>query len=183
MKYNPDIHHRRSVRLAGFDYSKVGAYFVTICTRERELLFENPTYKAIIQDEWHRTATVRPYIRLGEFICMSNHIHGIISIVEPVGARRGLAQNKRATHRVAPTRTMRSNSLGAVIGQFKSLTTKRFNQLRETTVMSVWQRNYFERIIRNEDELNRVRQYIHDNPLNWDTDEEDPNRKASNRPR
>ena len=177
MKYNPDIHHRRSVRLRGFNSARPGAYFVTICTRDRELLFENPAFKAIVNDEWFRTPVVRPYIQLDEFICMPNHIHGIISIDEPVGARRRLARNKRATHRVAPTRTMQSNSLGAVIGQFKSLTTKGINQLRKTTGMSVWQRNYYERVIRSEDELNRIRQYIHDNPLNWKTDEENLNRK------
>jgi REP element-mobilizing transposase RayT len=183
MNFNPDIHHRRSIRLKGFDYARPGAYFVTICTRDRELLFENPAYKTIIQDEWHRTEVVRPHIHLDEFICMPNHIHGIISIVEPVGARRRLAlpttETNRATHRVAPTKKIQSNSLGAIIGQFKSITTKLINRLRGTIELSIWQRSYYEHIIRNEDELNRVRQYIRDNPVNWETDEENPNRKAN----
>src|SRR3990172_10494093 len=89
MNYNPDIHHRRSIRLKGFDYSQPGTYFVTICTRERELLFEHDNYKAIVGDEWFRTAIVRPHIQLDEFICMPNHIHGIILIVKPVGGGRG----------------------------------------------------------------------------------------------
>ena len=179
MKFNPDIHRRRSVRLKGFDYARPGAYFVTICTRERELLFENTAYKTIIFDEWHRTAAVRSHIHLDEFVCMPNHIHGIIVFIEPVGARRCLAQDKGATHRVAPTKKIQSDSLGAIIGQFKSITTKRINQLRDTMELSIWQRSYYEHVIRNEDELNRIRQYIHDNPLNWETDEENPNRKTN----
>jgi putative transposase len=186
MTYNPDIHRRRSIRLKGFDYSQAGAYFVTICTRERELLFAHEDYQAIVHDEWLRTAVVRPYIQLDEFTCMPNHIHGIIHIVEPCRGeampRPDLALNKRATHRVAPTRDMRSDSLGAIIGQFKSVTTKRINQLRGTTGLPAWQRNYYEHIIRREDELHRIRQYIRDNPLNWDTDEENPNRKAGAAP-
>ena len=183
MKFNPDIHRRRSVRLKEFDYASPGAYFVTICTRDRELLFENPDYKTIIQDEWDRTAVVRPKIHLDEFVCMPNHIHGIIAFIEPVGARRRLAlihdQTNRATHRVAPTKSVQSNSLGAIIGQFKSITTKRINRLRGTIELSIWQRSYYEHVIRNEDELIRIRQYIHDNPLNWETDEENPNRKTN----
>lgn len=139
-------------------------------------MFENAAYKTIVHDEWYRTATVRPFVHLDEFICMPNHIHGIVILVEPVGAKRCLALDKRATHRVAPTGDMHSNSLGAIIGQFKSVTTKRINQLRGRTGLSVWQRNYYEHIIRNEDELSRIRQYIGDNPLNWETDEENPNR-------
>jgi len=179
MNFIPDIHHRRSVRLKGFNYAQPGAYFVTICTWERELLFENTAYKAVIHDEWFRTAVIRPYIKLDEFICMPNHIHGIISIVEPVGARRCLARNERATHRIAPTKKIQSDSLGAVIGQFKSITTKRINRLRGTIELPIWQRSYYEHVIRSEDELNRIRQYIRDNPLNWEIDEENPNRKTN----
>ena len=182
MKYNPDIHRRRSIRLKEFDYAQTGAYFITICTRERELLFGHADYESIVHDEWYRTAIVRPSIQLDEFICMPNHFHGIIIFIEPCRGeavpRPDLTPNKRATRRVAPTQGIRPNTLGAIIGQFKSMTTKRINQLRGTTGLSVWQRNYYEHIIRNEDELYRIRQYIRDNPLNWETDEENPNRRT-----
>ena len=89
MKYNPDIHHRRSIRLKGYDYSQNGLYFITICTQNREHLFGtisngqmalNPMGE-IAHNEWFKTASMRPNIRLHEFIVMPNHIHGIIEIL------------------------------------------------------------------------------------------------------
>ncbi|XGB43143.1 MAG: hypothetical protein LVS60_04975 [Nodosilinea sp. LVE1205-7] len=91
MKYNPDIHHRRSIRLKGYDYSQNGLYFVTICTQNRHHLFGTITngqmalnpMGEIVHDEWFKTASMRPNIRLHEFIVMPNHIHGIIEIIPP----------------------------------------------------------------------------------------------------
>ena len=93
MKYNPDIHHRRSIRLKGYDYSQNGLYFITICTQNREHLFGTITngqmalnpMGEIAHNEWFKTESMRPNIRLHEFIVMPNHIHGIIEII-PVGA-------------------------------------------------------------------------------------------------
>ena len=99
MNYNPDFHHRRSIRLKGFDYAQAGAYFVTICTCKRELLFGHADYKAIVQDEWHRTSAVRSSVQMDEFIVMPNHLHGIIFFVEPCRGeampRPDLAMDKR----------------------------------------------------------------------------------------
>ena len=202
MPYNPDIHHRRSIRLREYDYSSGGAYFVTICTHQRECLFGvvvdgemrlNVAGKTV-REEWLKTATVRREIILDEFVIMPNHVHGIIFLMGNVGATRWVAQNesesatagrathrvdqnepagRRATHRVAPTGPV-SGSVGAIIGQFKSIATKRINALHDTPGCPVWQRNYHEHIIREEDELTKVRRYIVENPSQWDLDENNP---------
>ena len=118
----------------------------------------------IVREEWERTAVVRPNVELGEYIVMPNHIHGILIFHEHVGA----------TRRVAPTKTLQPNSLGAVIGQFKSIVTKRINRLQNVAGRPVWQRNYYEHIIRNEQDLQNKTDYINANPLMWDQDEENP---------
>ena len=89
MKYNPDIHHRRSIRLKGYDYSQNGLYFITICTQNREQLFGTITNSQmalnpmgeIAHNEWFKTESMRPNLRLHEFIVIPNHIHGIIEII------------------------------------------------------------------------------------------------------
>ncbi len=196
--------HRRSIRLKHFDYSQVGAYFVTLCAFNRECLFGGlmggkmgvNTYGQIVEQEWLRTANLRQNVQLDSFVVMPNHFHGIIVITD-VGATRRVAHTEFthqidppgdrpgwpawATHRVAPTGysngpvTECSNgpapgSVGAIIGQFKSIVTKRINQLRQAPCLPVWQRNYYEHVIRNESDLNEIRQYILDNPAKWELD-------------
>ncbi len=174
-RFDMKRHHRRSIRLRGYDYTQPGAYFVTICTHNREPLFGQVedgrmalnAFGRIVWEEWFRTAQVRPYVELfeDEFVVMPNHIHGIIWIVgKPVGA----------TRRVAPTdghpRGPAPGSLGAIIVQFKSIVTKRINALRGTPGVPVWQRNYYEHIIRNERALRAIRRYIIENPRRWHLD-------------
>lgn len=183
MTYDPTRHHRRSIRLKGYDYTQPGAYFVTICTHERTCLFGEVVdgvmvlnaWGEIVREEWFRTARLRPYVVLheDEFVVMPNHVHGIIWIVDAVGANRRFAP----TTRVAPTRGTPTppagpdaGSLGAIIGQFKSAVTKHINAHRGTPGAPVWQRNYYEHIIRNEQALNAIRRYIAENPLRWHLD-------------
>ena len=177
MKFDPKIHHRRSIRLQGYDYSQAGAYFVTIIAWQREMLFGEIVneemklndFGKIVQDEWEQTAIVRPNVELGEYIVMPNHFHGILVFVDD--------GNVGATRRVAPTKTtLQSGSLGAVMGQFKSIVTKRINRLRGVEGIPVWQRNYYERIIRSEPEMDRISRYIESNPARWADDDENPNR-------
>jgi putative transposase len=185
--FNPDIHHRQTVRLKAYDYSQASAYFITVCTHERECLFGGVAdgeirlngFGEIVREEWLRSAEIRQEIEIDAFVVMPNHLHGIIVINNDVGATRWVAQNngqngnERATHRVAPTGPD-SGSIGAIIGQFKSIVTKRINALRDNPGCPVWQRNYYERVIRNERELAGIREYIANNPLQWSLDRENP---------
>ena len=185
MPYDPERHHRRSIRLKGYDYSQVGAYFVTICTHNKACVFGDVVdgemrlneYGAIVKDEWLRTDTLRENVVIDEYIIMPNHIHGIVIIM---GDGRGTLQRAstgpiRATHRVAPTaRGLISNSIGAIIGQFKSIVTKDVRKMGFRYFK--WQRNYYEHVIRNEDKLNRTREYVLNNPLQWQFDRENPGR-------
>jgi putative transposase len=152
----------------------------------------------ILQCEWLHTPLVRSYVELDAFIIMPNHIHGIIIIRNtPDAANAGNIDGVMvgATRRVAPTdpdnisgpstqqvtdaekcmpRGPQSGSIGAMIGQFKSMATKRINAIRVTPGSPVWQRGYYERIIRNQSEFDRIRHYIINNPLNWTSDIEHP---------
>ena len=187
MKYNPEIHHRRSIRLKGYDYTRPGAYFVTFCTYQRRHLFGqivegemvlNEAGK-IARDEWFKTAQLRPYVKLDEdeFMIMPNHGHGIIWIVDEdrtVGALRGNAQ-ARAEQRSAPTKsspakTVAPRSLGAIIRAYKSAVTYAVNAAENQRGAVLWQRNYYEHIIRNDRELNNIRWYILNNPIHWQLD-------------
>jgi REP element-mobilizing transposase RayT len=177
MKFDPEEHHRRSIRLKGYDYSQAGAYFVTIVTWQRECLFGEIAdgkmmlneIGEIVREEWERTAMVRPNVELGEYVIMPNHVHGILVFVD--GGDVG------ATRRVAPTsQTLQPGSLGAIMAQFKSIATKRINGLQNVSGRPIWQRNYYEHIIRNEREMDRITRYIEANPLRWTDDGENPNR-------
>ena len=186
MSFNPDIHHRRSVRLRDYDYRNAGAYFLTICAFQRECLFGEVVegemqvnqFGEIVREEWKKTDIVRENVILDEFIIMPNHLHGIVIVVDGVGATRRVAQNEstldtRATRRVAPTGPV-SGSIGAIVGQFKSAVSKRINTFRDNPGCPVWQRSYYEHVIRSEAELASIRQYIADNPRKWDLDENNP---------
>jgi REP element-mobilizing transposase RayT len=125
-------------------------------------------YGELVTEEWLRTAEIRNEVEIDYFIVMPNHVHGIVSIRDyaDVGA-----------HGRAPLQRL-PRSLGSFIAGFKSIATKRINELRHTPGSPVWQRNYYERVIRNEDELMRMREYITDNPARWAEDVENPHRIA-----
>jgi len=213
----PAPHQRRSIRLHGYDYTRNGAYFVTICAHERRNLFGHMVddkiqlnaLGLIVQEEWAQTAIVRPNIELDAFVVMPNHIHGIIVITDnTVGATRRVAQMDndnvaraprrvaqmdndnvarasrrlaqmdndnvaRASRRLAPTDRPNgpaSGSIGAIIAQYKSIVTKRIRRLPDAPGHPIWQRNYYEHIIRSEESLNQIRQYIVNNPSRWAED-------------
>ena len=132
-------------------------------------------YGKIVEEEWLKTKEIRKNIDLDYYVVMPNHFHGII-IIETAGATRGVAQNVKtqnnqgAIRRIAPT-TLQSNSLGSIIGQFKSVVTKRINKLSDEAKVKVWQRNYYEHILRNELDLYFTRRYIQNNPVKWELDE------------
>ena len=154
MPYNPEKHHRRSIRLKGYDYSQHGAYFVTLCTSEKELFFQNSDIKQIAEGRWMWLREQYDYVEIDEWVVMPNHLHAIVII-------------GRGSSRTAPTKP-----LGRLIGVFKTTSAKLIHQVGYPHF--AWQRNYYEHIIRNEKELTRIREYIRMNPLKWQFDRENP---------
>ncbi len=188
MKQNEGLHHRRSIRLKGYDYAQVGEYFLTLCIQNRECLLgkiENEEVKLsaigeIAGEEWLRTPEIRPNVELDEFVIMPNHLHGIVVIREE---RKGVSQKEKISRGgvlpYAPTTTATpfrspSGTVGAIIRGFKAASTKRINEMRRTPGAPVWQRNYYEHVIRDENDLDRIREYILMNPAGWTIDEENP---------
>ena len=174
MKYDPNKYHRRSIRLKRYDYSQAGAYFVTVVVYQRECLFGDVVdgtivlndLGRIVQSEWERSAEIRHEIELGTYVIMPNHFHGIVFF------QNG---NVGATGRSPlPPRGPMPKSLGALMAGFKSSVAKQINILRDTPGIPVWQRNYYEHIIRNDDDLNRIHRYIESNPSQWADDDENP---------
>jgi REP element-mobilizing transposase RayT len=179
MEMTPRVHHRRSIRLEGYDYSQSGAYFVTICTKDRELYFKKYRgLQEIVKQQWEELRQRFRDLTLDEFIVMPNHIHGILI----GGAGLAPALSQRATARVAPTFWVDrpAPKVGEILGIFKSLCTHDWLlYIKEKNIDAVgkfWQRNYYEHVIRNEYELNKIREYIQNNLLKWDLDKENPGR-------
>jgi len=174
-KYNPEIHHRYSLRLKGYDYSRNGAYFITVCSYKKECIFEDDKIRQILADAWDSLPLLFQNVELYEFIVMPNHVHAIVWI-EPVGAglalpNRGLPSNKSNTDRCGPRP---APSLGDIVCAFKSKTAVYINRYRNTSGVPVWQRNYYDHIIRDEKSLSRIQEYIVNNPLKWEEDIENP---------
>ena len=186
MKYDPAIHRHRSIRLQRYDYSQAGAYFVTICTQNRECLFGEIVNGEMrlndagimVQAVWDEIPVHYPGIDVDMFVVMPNHIHGIVVIVR--AAPRGRPGDDRpGDGRPGDGRpqggTPTGLSLPDVVHRFKTMTTKRYADFVKQNGWppfpgKLWQRNYWEHIVRNEPELNRVREYIHNNPAQWELD-------------
>jgi REP element-mobilizing transposase RayT len=187
MKYNPDTHQRRSIRLKGYDYSNSGAYYITICINDREILLNENNIKEMIYSFWYKLPEKFNNVSINEFVVMPNHIHGIIFLNDPnknmsVGADPCVCQQKeKLGERVgSPLPT-----IGRVIQWFKTMTTNEYikgikNKGWKPFIKRFWQRNYYEHIIRNEEELNQIREYIINNPLKWDLDKENPQNLRAN---
>ncbi|MCZ6775218.1 MAG: hypothetical protein O7D34_02035 [Ignavibacteria bacterium] len=125
------------------------------------------TFGKIAEEEWLRTPIIRSWVKLDDYVAIPNYLYGIIIMGQSVGA----------TRRVAPTsgnKRLTSSSLGSIIGQFKSVSAKRIKKLCSTSGVSVWQRNYYDHIIRNDDDLHHMCEYIANNPLRWALDVENP---------
>ncbi|KPL82164.1 hypothetical protein SE15_13880 [Thermanaerothrix daxensis] len=244
MRYDPTKHHRRSIRLKGYDYSQAGAYFITIVTQDRACLFGEVVdgamrlneYGRIVEFTWHDLVNHVTGIVLDTFVVMPNHVHGIVIITDapddvtvgagsepaptatnpaptatkpaptttnlaptitkpapttmepaPTATKPAPATMEPAptTTEPAPTTTDRAptitttakpkrHALPEIIRQFKTFSARRINQCRQTANVAVWQRNYYEHIVRDEHALNRIRRYILDNPARWAFDRENP---------
>ncbi|MCK5741132.1 MAG: transposase [Chlorobi bacterium] len=221
MKYNPEKHHRRSIRLKEYDYSQSGLYFITLCVQNRECIFGNiedgtmilNEYGTIAKNEWIETGIIRPNILISNFIIMPNHIHGIIEIAgrgtvlrapmtngkdqagkvtdhrDPTTKNDPTIENGRGSvirtpvtvtdHRDPTTENDPTiekfgkpppNSIPTIIRSYKATVTKQINIIRQSPGMKLWQRNYYEHIIRNEKSFYKVSEYIRTNPLRWKED-------------
>ncbi|QJB43354.1 transposase [Dolichospermum flos-aquae] len=231
MPYNSNIHHRRSIRLKVYDYTQQGAYFVTICTHQRNCLFGEivdgeiklNTNGEIARGSWLSIPRYFKNVELDEFVIMPNHLHGIIIIESSEVAGEALAnqdfsqsfsevvgealanqdfsqlfsevagealanqdfsqQQNLSSQCFAPTvytgETIKINgtkpqSLAAITQNYKSVSTRQINRMNKAKGNVIWQRNYYEHIIHNEEALNNIREYIVNNPINWVKDQENP---------
>ena len=170
-KYNPDIHHRRSVRIKGYDYSQAGLYFITICTQNRAHLFGEIENGVMILNDagrfaercWLVIPEHYPEEELHEYVIMPNHVHGI------VGVQNVRVQNFEPLHlRQNQYQKIIPRSIGAIVRGFKIGITKWFQQ--NTTIHTAWQRNFYEHIIRDEKSHLNISEYIINNPMIWRED-------------
>ena len=192
MEYDAAKHHRRSIRLPGYDYRSPGAYFVTLCVQGRECLLGEVVDGEMRLSEWGKIAShywMRipdhvNHVQLDAWVVMPNHLHGIVLIVGRGEASPGRSastddltpggakpQGKDIAGDASP---LQSGSLGAIVGNYKSVSTRRINRVRGTPGIRFWQRNYWEHIIRDERSLNRIREYIQNNPARWAEDQLHP---------
>lgn len=196
MKYDPEKHRRHSIRLKEYDYAQAGAYFVTIVAQGRACLFgemADGIMRAndagrMVNREWLALPTRFTGVRLDALVVMPNHCHGIIIIGPSVGATLvvapgpdGVALESRAGTSPAPTAR---RTLGGIVGAFKSITTHAYIQGVKQSgwppfLDRLWQRNYFEHAIRDGASLGRIREYIINNPLQWELDRENPARPCT----
>ena len=181
---------RRSLRLKGWDYSSPHYYFITICTKDRQCLLGEITNGIItlnaggemLNEEWRNIPSRFDFLELDEYIIMPNHVHVILHIIcrgEPcVRPGPAIHPEDQRNYKVPPKGT-ESRSLGRVIQAYKSKTTCRYIQQMKNLhwpefQKRLWQRNFFEHIVRSERELWQIRQYIFGNPANWSNDHENP---------
>ena len=184
MSYNPEQHHRRSIRLRGYDYSSAGYYFVTVCTQQRRSLYGTVVDAEMqlndagrmVEHWWLKLAEKFAEVVLDEHITMPNHFHGIIVIVDCRGApvcapSWGETDAVRLPEKRVP--------LGEIVQWFKTMTTNEFIRgVKESGWprfdRKLWQRDYFEHVIRDEKSSNNIRRYIRANPLMWPHDRYNP---------
>ena len=189
MVYPAYKYHRKSIRLRNYDYSQNGNYFITICTYNREPLFGNiangkmilTEYGEIVQKEWKKSEHIRKEIVLDEFIIMPNHFHAIV-VIESSANTVGIRPfNDSSSADILSSRlNMGAQSLASVIVGFKASVTRKIHKLRQIPDEKVWQRNYYEHIVRNEDELHRIQEYIRMNVAQWHEDQYNPINVSAN---
>jgi REP element-mobilizing transposase RayT len=190
-KDRSDSPHRRSLRLPGYDYGQAGAYFITVCAFERRMLFGqisndlvilNESGK-IVENEWLKSAEIRPNIQPGDFVVMPNHFHVIVFLIDSaVDILQG--DFRKASVEKALDRTERfgrpvAGSVPTLVRAFKSASTRSINQTMQTPGRKIWQRNYHEHVIRDETDWRRIAEYVADNPRRWAEDSLNPDCRSS----
>lgn len=193
---------RRSIRLEGYDYAGGGAYFVTICTHGRECRFGEVVdgelqlndLGRIVEEEWLRTPTVRPNVLLDAYVVMPNHLHAVLIIDERLRHRAGVTATidgvaaranslspspaDASSTRAISTPPLQSphRTVGSIVRGFKAVTTHRSAELDGGLLRPLWQRNYYEHIIHDDEDMARIRHYITINPSRWNDDRNHPKR-------
>jgi REP element-mobilizing transposase RayT len=190
MSYNPSLHNRHSIRLQGYDYSQSGAYFITICTDKKKKYFGDIVngdvkLNLVGQYAFHQWKLIPQRftnVELDEFIIMPNHIHGIIVIRsgsgegsdnEVMDGKQRLFSDPSPIHvheKIHPNGTY-PGSIGAIVQNFKSSTSRKINAMPKMKGITIWQKNYYDHIIRNEEDYARIVEYIRINPQKWEQDE------------
>jgi len=168
---------RTNNRLTGYDYSQVGHYYVTICTKNRQKLFGMVQDSRMIMNDCGNTVNAclqnipKKYtdLQLDTHIIMPNHVHCIINIKNNVGAVHEPPDNKRTIHELS-LQDRRKMMLPKIIGYVKMRSAKQINILCDTPDRPLWQRSFYDHIIRNEISLHKIREYIINNPLTWQFD-------------
>ena len=185
MTQDTNAPRRKDMRLQGYNYSQPGAYFVTLCTKNRLCLFGDVVNGQVLLSEegriaydcWTDLPTHYTHIALDEFVVMPNHVHGIILIAD---AEKAISPNEtRAGYKPAPTSRY---SLSEVMRGFKTFSGRRINRLRNSTGQAVWQRNFYDHVIRDEKTLAAVREYIVNNPAKWSEDYYNPRNQLRPQP-
>ncbi len=183
MKNNPEK-RRRSIRLTGYNYMAPGAYFVTLCTQGGKCTFGKVSpegkvtlnsFGGIASEEWRRSMGLRAEVDLDAFVVMPNHIHGVVVIKHDLSGNSvgGTGQSPQQRPDYPPRGPVRRSLASFIVG-YKGAVTRRINALRKTPRALVWQRNYYERVLRDGDELKRARFYIRENPARWADDDYNP---------
>jgi REP element-mobilizing transposase RayT len=157
---------RRSLRLKTYDYAQAGVYFVTLCTAQRTCRFGRIEEEEmvlsmqgrVVEAAWWWLQEQYPYVELDEWVTMPNHLHGLLVLT--------------------PQEGQKTKPLGQLIGAFKTVSTKLIHALPGLKDEVIWQRDFYERVIRSEEELNRARAYILQNPVKWSLDRENPDRQG-----
>lgn len=193
-RYDPKIHKRRSIRLKGYDYSRPGLYFVTICVQHKKCLFGGIRGNQLqlneagqmVQAEWEKLPRRFPNVRLHEYVVMPNHFHAILEITSEAGSLPEVAEF-REDHTPAPGPEVSQQqqgsavkkTLGQIVGAFQSITTVAYIRGVKTQNWppfqgKLWQRNYWDRIIRDENAYQNISAYIINNPAKWIEDRFNP---------
>ena len=174
-KSKKSFNYRRSVRLRGYDYRQAGIYFVTICTCQRSKLFGDISdgemtlspLGEVASEEWRRLPYKRSNVRLDRYVIMPNHVHGLFVVANKSESD---SSHRAASHRSKRPRGFPPGSLGAIVSHYKAAVTRRAWSGLIDRGQRIWQRNYYDHIVRSEKALNDIRRYIIQNPARWAED-------------
>ena len=197
---------RKPNRLKGYDYSRARHYFVTVCAQDRQCLFGEIDAGRMVLNRagqmvdrwWRKTESKFPHVELGEYVIMPNHIHGVVAIVgaDPCvrpkreeresGKHKRIEQQQQEEHQQDGFQNQGGHMgppLQEVIRWFKTMTTNEYIQEVKSGsfpqfAKRIWQRSFYDHVIRDDEDLNRIREYVRDNPARWTLDEENPENRV-----